>query len=85
MTHVDKASKFLVTDLDRNKAAAQIHQVTIGLFSEIPQEQRLTMNFDKVKPEALEKAVALINHRPRKSLDYRMPYEVLLTCCIQNI
>jgi IS30 family transposase len=127
ITHVDKASKFLVAGLGRRKTVEQVNQVTIVLFSEIPQEQRRTMTFDNgkefsghqelsqelnlscyfanpyhswerglnehtngllrqffpkqtnlklVKPEALEKAVALINHRPRKSLDYRTPYEV---------
>jgi IS30 family transposase len=34
-------------------------------------------NFRIVKPEALEKAVMLINNRPRKSLDYKTPVEVL--------
>jgi IS30 family transposase len=29
-----------------------------------------------VKPEALEKAVVWINSRPRKSLDYKTPFEV---------
>jgi IS30 family transposase len=127
VTHVDKASKYLVAGLGRNKTVDQINQVTIALFSGIPQEQRHTMTFDNgkefsghqelsqklniscyfanpyhswerglnehtngllrqffpkqtnlklVKPEALEKAVVLINHRPRKSLDYRTPYEV---------
>jgi IS30 family transposase len=33
-------------------------------------------NFRLVKPEQLETAVNLINHRPRKSLDYRTPFEV---------
>jgi IS30 family transposase len=33
-------------------------------------------NFKIVKPEALQTAVDLINHRPRKSLDYRTPHEV---------
>jgi transposase, IS30 family len=33
-------------------------------------------NFKIVKPEVLQRAVDLINHRPRKSLDYRTPYEV---------
>ncbi|MEB3125025.1 MAG: IS30 family transposase, partial [Synechococcales bacterium] len=28
------------------------------------------------KPEALKRAVELINNRPRKSLDYRTPSEV---------
>jgi hypothetical protein len=34
-------------------------------------------NLRIVKPEALKRVVDLINHRPRKSLDYRTPYEVL--------
>lgn len=34
------------------------------------------INFRTVKVEALDKAIALINNRPRKSLDYRTPYEV---------
>ena len=34
-------------------------------------------NFRIVKPEALEKAIMLINNRPRKSLDYKTPVEVL--------
>jgi hypothetical protein len=29
-----------------------------------------------VKPEEVQKAVELINHRPRKCLDYRTPFEV---------
>ena len=33
-------------------------------------------NFKIVKPEEVEKAVNLINNRPRKSLDYQTPYEV---------
>jgi transposase, IS30 family len=33
-------------------------------------------NFRRVKPEALEKAVTLINNRPRKSLDFQTPFEV---------
>ncbi len=127
VTHVDKASKFLVAGLGRDKTAAQINQVTIDLFNHVPDEQRKTMTFDNgkefsrhaelskelnvscyfatpyhswecglnehtngllrqfspkhtnfriVKPEALVKVVLLINHRPRKSLDYRTPFEV---------
>jgi IS30 family transposase len=34
-------------------------------------------NFKIVKPEEVQKAVELINHRPRKCLDYRTPCEVL--------
>jgi transposase, IS30 family len=127
VTHVDKASKFLMAGLAKNKTAQQINEVTIGLFSSIPLEQRKTLTFDNgkefsghaqlsetlkvscyfanpysswerglnehtngllrqffpkktnfkiVRPEALETAVDLINHRPRKSLDYRTPFEV---------
>ena len=127
VTHVDKASKFLVAGLGQNKTSAQVNQVTIGLFSQVPAVQRKTMTFDNgkefsghaelseilklscyfanpyhswerglnehtngllrqffpkqtnfkiVKPEALEKAVTLINNRPRKSLDYKTPSEV---------
>jgi len=127
VTHVDKASKFLVAGLGQNKTSAQVNQVTIGLFSQVPAVQRKTMTFDNgkefsghaelseilkiacyfanpyhswerglnehtngllrqffpkqtnfkiVKPEALEKAVTLINNRPRKSLDYKTPFEV---------
>jgi IS30 family transposase len=127
VTHVDKASKFLVAGLGKNKTAEQVNQITISLFSQVSEEQRHTMTFDNgkefsghielsqalgvscyfanpyhswerglnehtngllrqffpkqtnfriVKPEALAKAVTLINHRPRKSLDYQTPYEV---------
>jgi transposase, IS30 family len=128
VTHVDKASKFLLAGLAKNKTVQQINQVTIGLFEQIGDTFRKTMTFDNgkefsghrklsetlevscffanpyhswkrglnehtngllrqffpkgtnfkiVKPEALKIAVDLINHRPRKSLDYRTPYEVL--------
>jgi IS30 family transposase len=127
VTHVDKASKFLVADLGKNKTSSEINKVTIRLFTRIPKSQRKTMTFDNgkefsghtelskelgllcyfanpyhswerglnehtngllrqffpkqtnfriVKPEALEKAVMLINKRPRKSLDYKTPFEV---------
>ena len=33
-------------------------------------------NFKIVKEEDFQKVVNLINHRPRKSLDYRTPHEV---------
>ncbi len=33
-------------------------------------------NFKIVKPEEVEKAVNLINNRPRKNPDYQTPYEV---------
>jgi transposase, IS30 family len=128
VTHVDKASKFLLAGLAKNKTVQQINQVTMGLFEQIGEMFRKTMTFDNgrefcghqklsdaldlscffanpyhswerglnehtngllrqffpkgtnfklVKPEALKFVVDLINHRPRKSLDYRTPYEVL--------
>jgi transposase, IS30 family len=127
VTHVDKASNFLLAGLAKNKTVQQINQVTIGLFAQIGTLFRKTMTFDNgkefcghqelaevlglscffnpyrswerglnehtngllrqffakgtnfkiVKPEQLQKVVDLINHRPRKSLDYRTPYEVL--------
>lgn len=128
VTHVDKASKFLLAGLAKNKTVQQINQVTIDLFEQMGAGFRKTMTFDNgkefsghqklaealgvscyfanpyhswerglnehtngllrqffpkgtnfkiVKPETLMHAVDLINHRPRKSLDYRTPYEVL--------
>lgn len=127
VTHVDKASKFLMAGLGQNKTSAQVNRVTVALFATVLEVQRKTMTFDNgkefsghaelsqklnlscyfanpyhswerglnehtngllrqffpkqtnfriVKPEALEKAVELINKRPRKSLDYRTPFEV---------
>jgi transposase, IS30 family len=127
VTHVDKASKFLVAGLGEDKTSAEVTQVTISLFAQVPDGQRKTMTFDNgkefsrhaeisemlkiscyfanpyhswerglnehtngllrqffpkqtnfkiVEPEALAKAVTLINHRPRKSLDYKTPSEV---------
>ena len=126
--HGDKASKFLVVGLGKNKTSSEINKVTLELFSEISNDRLKTMTFDNgkecsghgelserlqlscyfaapyhfwerglnehtngllrqyfpkqtnfsiVKPEALEKAVMLINNRPRKSLDYKTPVEVL--------
>jgi transposase, IS30 family len=128
VTHVDKASKFLLAGLARDKTVEQINQVTLKLFESIGQAFRKTMTFDNgkefcghqtlskelgiqcffanpyhswerglnehtnglirqffpkgtnfkiIKPEVLQRVVDLINHRPRKSLDYRTPYEVL--------
>lgn len=128
VTHVDKASKFLLAGLAKNKTVQQINQVTLRLFEPIANPFRQTMTFDNgkefsghqqlaealglscffanpyhswerglnehtngllrqffpkgtnfriVKPKMLQRAVDLINHRPRKSLDYRTPYEVL--------
>jgi transposase, IS30 family len=127
VTHVDKASKFLLAGLAKNKTVQQINQVTMSLFEQIDTRFRKTMTFDNgkefsghqklaevlglscffanpyhswerglnehtngllrqffpkgtnfkiVKPDALKQVVDLINHRPRKSLDYRTPYEV---------
>jgi transposase, IS30 family len=127
VTHVDKASKFLLAGLAKNKTVQQINEVTVNLFSQIDGIFRKTMTFDNgkefsghqkladalnikcffanpyhswerglnehtngllrqffpkgtnfriVKPEVLNHVVDLINHRPRKSLDYRTPYEV---------
>jgi transposase, IS30 family len=127
VTHVDKASKFLVAGLGKDKTSAEVTEVTIGLFDQVPDTQRKTMTFDNgkefsrhaeisevltiscyfanpyhswerglnehtngllrqffpkqtnfkiVEPEALAKAVTLINDRPRKSLDYKTPSEV---------
>ena len=127
VTHVDKASKYLLAGLAKNKTVQQINQVTIGLFEGVKTAFRRTMTFDNgrefcghqelaqelglstffanpyhswerglnehtnglirqffpkgtnfkiVKPAALQKVVDLINHRPRKSLDYRTPFEV---------
>jgi transposase, IS30 family len=127
VTHVDKASKYLLAGLAKNKTMQQINQVTNQLFEGVKTTFRKTMTFDNgrefcghqelaqslglstyfanpyhswerglnehtnglirqffpkgtnfkiVKPEALQKVVELINHRPRKSLDYRTPFEV---------
>ena len=117
VTHVDKASKFLVAGLAKNKTASEINRVTEELFQEIPIEKRKTFtcdngkefcghqelsrklgadfyfatpyhswerglnehtngllrqffpkgtNFKIVKPEAVKRAVNLINNRPRQ-------------------
>ncbi len=124
VTHVDKASKFLVAGLAKNKTAKSMNIVTSKLFKNIPQEKLKTFtcdngkefsfheelsetlsasfyfanlyhswerglnehtngllrqffpkgtNFKIVSPEEVEKAVELINNRPRKCLDYRTP------------
>lgn len=127
VTHVDKASKYLLAGLVKNKTVEQVNKVTIDLFKEIDREKIITFTFDNgkefsghkelsqvlgvscffanpyhswerglnehtngllrqyfpkgtnfriVKPEELANAVNLINHRPRKSLDYQTPFEV---------
>jgi transposase, IS30 family len=130
VTHVDKASKYLLAGLAKNKTVEQVNQVTIELFKDIKSEFCTTMTFDNgrefcghqelrrvlgldcffanpyhswerglnehtnglirqffpkstnfkiVKKVDFQKAVNLINHRPRKSLDYRTPYEVFFS------
>jgi len=127
VTHVDKASKYLLAGLAKNKTMEQINRVTIKLFKEVEPAYLKTMTFDNgrefcghgqlseslkiqcffanpyhswerglnehtnglirqfypkstnfkiVKEEDFQKVVNLINHRPRKSLDYRTPHEV---------
>ncbi len=127
VTHVDKASKFVVAGLAKNKTAKNMNKITSKLFENIPQEKIKTFtcdngkefsyheelsetlsasfyfanpyhswerglnehtngllrqffpkgtNFKIVSPEEVEKAVELINNRPRKCLDYRTPFEV---------
>ena len=49
VTHVDKASKFLVAGLGKNKSVTEVNQVTIGLFEFVPETQRKTMTFDNGK------------------------------------
>ncbi len=136
VTHVDKASKYLLAGLAKNKTVQQINQVTIRLFKAVKAAFRQTMTFDNgrefcghqelasglglstffanpyhswerglnehtnglirqffpkgtnfkiVKPEALQKAVDLINHRPRKSLDYRTPSEVFFSSTSESV
>ena len=49
VTHVDKASKFLVAGLGQNKSVVEVNQVTIELFEFVPKTQRKTMTFDNGK------------------------------------
>ncbi|PPT05308.1 Mobile element protein [Geitlerinema sp. FC II] len=127
VTHVDKASKFLVASLAKNKTEKAINTVTIEEFSHLLSSHQKTLTFDNGKefsgheelaqklgvscyfanpyhswkrglnehtnrmlrqfflketnfkilsPDAVKKAVDLLNDRPRKSLDYRTPSEV---------
>lgn len=127
VTHVDKASKYLLAGLAKNKTMEEINRVTLKLFEPIKPDFCKTMTFDNgrefcghgklseslqietffanpyhswerglnehtnglirefypkstnfkiIKEEDFQKAVDFINHRPRKSLDYRTPYEV---------
>jgi IS30 family transposase len=127
VTHVDKASKYLVAGLAKNKTMEEINRVTINLLGKVEPAYLKTMTFDNgrefcgheklseslnlecffatpyhswerglnehtnglirqfypkstnfkiVEEEDFQKIVNLINHRPRKSLDYRTPHEV---------
>ena len=127
VTHVDKASKYLVAGLAKNKTMEEVNRVTINLLGKVEPAYLKTMTFDNgrefcgheklseslnlkcffanpyhswerglnehtnglirqfypkstnfkiVKEEDFQKIVNLINHRPRKSLDYRTPHEV---------
>ena len=127
VTHVDKASKYLLAGLAKNKTMAEVNRITLKLFEKVKPAFRKTMTFDNgrefcghgelserlnlscyfanpyhswerglnehtngllrqffpkgtnfktVKEEEFLKAVFLINHRPRKSLDYKTPHEV---------
>ena len=127
VTHVDKASKYLLAGLAKNKTMEEINRVTLKLFESVKSTFRKTITFDNgrefcgheklseslqietffatpyhswerglnehtnglirefypkstnfkiVKEDNFQKVVNLINHRPRKSLDYRTPYEV---------
>ncbi len=49
MTHVDKASKFLVARVMKDRTATEINRVTIAAFESIPVERRQTMTFDNGK------------------------------------
>jgi len=131
VTHVDKASKFLLAGLLKDKSAQQVNRLTLRLFASVPTDYRQTMTFDNgkeftkhaelsanlgvncffarpyhswerglnehtngllrqffpkgtnfkiIKQEELEKAVDLINHRPRKSLGFLTPFEVFYSC-----
>jgi len=122
VTHVDKASKYLMAGLAKNKTVGEINRVTLKLFEPVKPDFCKTMTFDNgrefcgheklseslkletffanpyhswerglnehtnglirefypkstnfkiVKEEDFQRAVDFINHRPRKSLDYR--------------
>ncbi|PZV19584.1 MAG: hypothetical protein DCF20_00805 [Pseudanabaena sp.] len=67
VTHIDKASKYLLAGLAKNKTMAEINRVTIKLFE--PREFYPKRTNFKIVKEDFQKAVNFINHRPRKSLD----------------
>jgi transposase, IS30 family len=130
VTYVDKASKYLLAGLIKNKTVEQVNQLTMKLFAEVKQAFRTTVTFDNGREfcghqeiaatlgldvffanpyhswerglnehtnglirqfvpkgksfnikmaEEFREYVELINHRPRKSLDYRTPYEVFFS------
>jgi transposase, IS30 family len=130
VTYVDKASKYLLAGLVKNKTVEQVNQLTMKLFAEVKQSFRTTITFDNGREfcghqeiatklgldvffanpyhswerglnehtnglirqfvpkgksfnikmsEEFQEYVKLINHRPRKSLDYRTPYEVFFS------
>jgi IS30 family transposase len=49
VTHVEKASKFLVAGLAKNKTASEINRVTEKLFQEIHPDKRKTFTCDNGK------------------------------------
>jgi transposase, IS30 family len=49
VTHVDKASKFLVAGLGQNKTSEQVNQVTLSLLIPVLVVQQKTMTFDNGK------------------------------------
>jgi transposase, IS30 family len=48
-THVDKASKFLVARVMRNRTASEMNRVSIAAFSEMAADRRRTFTFDNGK------------------------------------
>lgn len=136
VTHVDKASKFLIAGLAKTKTAEAINQVTKELFSGLGAERKKTItsdngkefsgheelakslglswyfanpyhswerglnehtnglirqyfpkktNFRIIKPEQLENVVDMVNHRPRRSLDYQTPFEVFYAQTLETV
>jgi transposase, IS30 family len=49
VTHVDKASKFMLVGLAKDKTVKEINRVTIQLFSEVKKKHQKTMTFDNRK------------------------------------
>ncbi|BBC23329.1 transposase [Pseudanabaena sp. ABRG5-3] len=46
VTHVDKASKYLLAGLAKNKTMEEINRVTVKLFEPVKSTFRKTMTFD---------------------------------------